>query len=73
MEDKNPKPDLESARAFQDEWLRLHAHSHGEQDENGIDLSLIRANLRLTPTERIIAAQQEADWLEKIMSGNRGH
>ncbi len=24
-----------------------------EQDENGVDLSLIRANLRLTPTQRI--------------------
>lgn len=26
---------------------------YGEQDENGIDLSLIRANLKLTPLERI--------------------
>ncbi len=25
----------------------------GEQDENGIDLSLIRENLKLTPLERI--------------------
>jgi len=25
----------------------------GEQDENGIDLSLIRENLRLTPLQRI--------------------
>lgn len=29
------------------------ALDYGEQDENGIDLSLIRANLRLTPLERI--------------------
>lgn len=26
---------------------------YGEQDENGIDLSLIRENLKLTPLERI--------------------
>lgn len=26
---------------------------YGEQDENGVDLSLIRANLSMTPTERI--------------------
>ena len=26
---------------------------HGDQDENGIDLSLIRENLKLTPLERI--------------------
>ena len=31
----------------------LHAHRFGEQDENGIDLSLLRANLKLTPTERV--------------------
>ena len=36
-------------RARMEEWLR--AHPYGEQDENGIDLSLIRGNLRLTPTE----------------------
>jgi hypothetical protein len=27
---------------------------YGEQDENGIDLSLIRRNLKLTPEERLI-------------------
>lgn len=27
--------------------------NYGEQDENGVDLSLIRMNLRLTPTERV--------------------
>ena len=27
--------------------------NYGEQDENGIDLSLIRENLKLTPLERI--------------------
>jgi hypothetical protein len=26
---------------------------YGEQDENGVDLSLIRSNLELTPTERV--------------------
>ena len=25
---------------------------YGEQDENGVDLSLIRENLKLSPTER---------------------
>lgn len=29
-------------------WTR----GYGEQDENGIDLSLIRVNLKLTPLER---------------------
>ena len=29
-------------------------HCYGEQDENGVDLSLIRENLRLTPEERLL-------------------
>ena len=37
-------------RARMEEWLK--AHPYGDQDENGIDLSLIRNNLKLTPTER---------------------
>jgi hypothetical protein len=28
-------------------------HWYGEQDENGVDLSLIRSILELTPTQRI--------------------
>lgn len=28
-------------------------HGYGEQDENGVDLSHLRANLRLTPTQRL--------------------
>ena len=29
---------------------------YGEQDENGVDLSLIRENLKLTPEERLLKA-----------------
>jgi hypothetical protein len=39
---------------------------YGEQDENGVDLSLIRANLNRTPTERLRRADRaasEALWL----------
>ena len=37
-----------------DDQRRDHgSHYYGEQDENGIDLSLIRENLKLTPLERI--------------------
>ena len=31
---------------------------YGEQDENGVDLSLIRANLDKTPTERLRQADR---------------
>lgn len=33
-------------------------HWYGEQDENGVDLSLIRSILQLTPTERIRRSDQ---------------
>jgi hypothetical protein len=29
-------------------------HWYGKQDENGVDLSLIRENLKLTPSERLL-------------------
>jgi hypothetical protein len=31
---------------------------YGEQDENGLDLSLIRENLKLSPTERVRRADK---------------
>ncbi len=31
---------------------------YGEQDENGVDLSLIRENLKLPPLERLRRAEQ---------------
>jgi hypothetical protein len=36
-------------------WLA--AHPYGEQDENGVDLSLLRENLKLTPRERLAKLQ----------------
>lgn len=37
-----------------------------EQDENGVDLSLIRANLRLTATERIRKADAALRSYERL-------
>lgn len=34
-------------------WFQKATHGYGDQDENGIDLSLLRENLKLTPTERL--------------------
>ncbi len=38
-----------------EQWAQFKAFTSGfgDQDENGIDLSLLRENLKLTPTERI--------------------
>ena len=41
----------EEARRFQDEWLAARP-KWGEQDENGVDVSLIEESLRLTMTQR---------------------
>jgi hypothetical protein len=45
----------------------LNDHPYGYQDENGIDLSLIAANLRLTPDERVRQAQQAAQQLARML------
>ncbi len=38
-----------------DQWAQWQAYTrgYGEQDANGIDLSCLRENLRLSPTERL--------------------
>lgn len=41
-----PLPDPDPRRPLGPLW-------YGEQNEDGIDLSIIRANLKLTPTQRI--------------------
>ncbi len=38
-----------------EQWAQFKAFTSdfGDQDENGVDLSLLRENLKLTPTERV--------------------
>ena len=45
----------------------LREHPYGYQDENGIDLSLIAANLRMTPDERIRQAEKAAQQLARMI------
>ena len=46
------------------QWEQFQAYTRGfgEQDENGIDLSLIRSNLKLTHTERLMKMQAAAEF-----------
>jgi hypothetical protein len=39
-------------------WFQQHTRGYGDQDENGVDLSLLRANLKLSPTERVQKLQR---------------
>jgi hypothetical protein len=52
----NPKPQHEPQLPLPEHVLRREWY--GEQDENGVDISLLRANLRLTPTERLRQGDQ---------------
>jgi hypothetical protein len=46
-------------------FFELHVSSqkpqHAELDENGVDLSLIRENLKLSPAERLLKADRARD------------
>ncbi len=46
---------------------------YGEQDENGIDLSLIRENLLLTPLERIRKADAARRQALRLLEYGRRH
>ncbi len=46
---------------------------YGEQDENGIDLSLIRENLKLTPVERIRRADTAEQEALRLLEYGRQH
>jgi hypothetical protein len=46
-------------------------HYYGDQDENGIDLSLIRRNLQLTPMQRLRKAAYESQALLSLRNRAR--
>jgi hypothetical protein len=51
-----------------DQWAQWQAYTHGygEQDANGIDVSCLRANLRLSPTERLKQHQQALKLIREV-------
>jgi hypothetical protein len=57
-----PEPGMEQPCELEDrlgmteeqwEWFQRETQGYGEHSESGVDLSLIRSNLRLTPTQRL--------------------
>ncbi len=50
------------------EWVLeyMRAHPYGERSEDGTDLSLLGAKLRLTPTERLEKLQRAVDFLKEM-------
>ncbi len=56
-----------------DSTLQSDPLDYGEQDENRIDLSLIRENLRLTPLERIRKADAARRQALRLLEYGRRH
>src|ERR1043165_1929959 len=58
-----------------EEWIKANCGpmQYGEQDENGVDLSLIRANLRLTPEERLLLGDRMKRGALELLEYGRRH
>lgn len=62
----------EEARRITEEWLRQHNSHPFDTSDEGEDLSLLRENLRLSPTERMLRYQSAAQMaLEFFNAGKR--
>ena len=44
-------------------------YGFGEQDENGVDISLLRENLKLTPTQRLQKLEQACTFFGGMSNG----
>ena len=53
-----------------DQWAQWQAYTHAyaEQHENGIDLSSLRENLRLSPTERLKKHQHALKLVKEVQN-----
>ena len=51
------------------EWFQKHTRVYGDQDENGVDLSLLRENLKLSPTERVERMLRNGETLRELKRG----
>ena len=51
-----------------EQWERFQEYTrgYGDQDENGIDLSLLRERLKLTPTERLERNRRAAAFFREV-------
>jgi hypothetical protein len=52
-------------------WFKAHTSGYDDQDVNGVDLSLLRRNLKLTPTERLQRHQGALRMVSEIERARR--
>ena len=62
-EEKHEPPELTDE---QREALAAYTDGFGGQDENGVDLSLLRENLKRTPTERLEQLRRELLFFHEV-------
>lgn len=65
--DHNPRHEEPEDRLgmTEEQWAVFQAYTrgYGDQDANGIDLSILRENLRLSPAQRLTRLQQAVNSL----------
>ena len=64
-----------NAHLTEEQWeqVKRATTGYGEQGANGYDLSMFRANLRLTPTERIQKMQRAHNFFVEVARAGREH
>jgi hypothetical protein len=61
----------ERTNRFFERYVSSNNPQHAELDENGVDLSLIRENLKLSPAERLLKADRARDEVLRQTQINR--
>ena len=62
-------PEIEDHLGMTDaQWAQWQAYTRGfgEQDENGVDVSLLRENLKRTPTKRLRKHQNALRFFQEV-------
>lgn len=66
---EDPEDRLGMTEEQWEEFKRL-TRGFGDQDENGIDLSMLKRNLQMTPTQRLNALQPAHDFFLSSHNGS---
>jgi hypothetical protein len=47
-------------------WFLAYTRGYGQQDDNGVDVSALRENLKLSPTERVERLLRARELIEEL-------
>lgn len=56
-----------------EQWRRFQEYTrgYGEQDDAGVDIGLLRSNLKLTPTERVERLRRCLEFDQEVIRAGR--